>query len=237
MKKKKKIRNKIILIIFVGFVAVAALAIYYFGLFKFQASELNPATYITAQADVTYQDTSGAAYSESSNLLKIRKVTLFPVVMNYQGKSAAQKGETASIAFTERVAPYATVGSVTFAYDYAAGAWALPDWTALPTLDVDKAYDLTVSSPGYLSREIPNQLLADTSGVTVLPLLAGNADNNVGIDYSDYLKWSLEYGKEASPGSALAPYDYNGDGIINYRDFAIAFGSNNYGKTITSQNQ
>lgn len=233
MKKRSKIRNWIIFISSVIIVAVFVFLVFHFGLFKFQASELNPATYITSQATMTYQDSSGGAYTESSNLLNIRKVTLFPVTMNFKGKSSALKGETATVTFTDRVSPYVVIGSVAFGYDYAAGTWPLPDWTTLPALDVDKAYDLTISSPGYLAREIPNQVLADTSGITVLPLLAGNVDNNNIINYDDYAMWNAKYGQEVS-ADTLASYDYNGDGVINYKDYTIAFGSN-YNKTVITQ--
>jgi hypothetical protein len=235
MKKRSKIRNWIIFISSVIIVAVFVFLVFHFGLFKFQASEQSPATYVTSQATMTYQDSSGGAYTESSNLLKIRKVTLFPVTMNFQGKSSALKGEAATVTFTERVAPYSTSDPILFSYDYATGIWSSPDWTTLPSLDVDKAYDLTISSPGYLSREIPNQVLANTSGVTVLPLLAGNLDNNNVINYNDYTTWNDKYGQDAPAGSALAAYDYNGDGVINYKDFAIAFGSSNYNKTVNAQ--
>ena len=235
MKKRKKIRNKIIIVSSILLLVIFVFLVIYLDLFKFQASPVDNAEYITAQADVTYQDTSGAAYSESSNLLKIRKVTLFPVGMQFQGRTSYAKGMTASISFTERVAPFGMLGTKEFAYDYGTNKWSAPDWTSLSSINPDQPYDLTISSPGYLSREIPNQVLANLASVAAAPLLAGNVYLDNTINYSDYTKWNMAYGKDVVREPNYSIYDYNGDNLVNYKDFAIAFGSNNYGKTVTSQ--
>lgn len=205
------------------------------GIFRFQASTANPAEYITAQAVVSYQNTSGASYTESSDILKIRKVTLFPIVMTFQGRNTPAKGMSASVDFYEREYPFSKLGSSKFVYDYDSNTWSVPDWTAVDGINPDQNYDLKISSPGYLSRVVDNQILVDLSSVAPTPLLAGDTTSDGNIKYDDYSLWNGSYGSRIEDSPDKSNYDYNADGVVNYKDFAIAFGSANFGKSVANQ--
>lgn len=247
MKKPQKIKNRIVLIVLAILVAAFVFLILYFDIFNFQASVSDTASDgATTQANITYQDADGAVQNISSNVVKVKKVKLFPVTMTLQGKSDSKVDLSATLLISRYDSGSKTdqsYGPFEFSYNYKTKKWSSPDWTVSkpikangktpPDLDLDLKYNLTLASPGYLPVIVPDQTLTKISNIKV-SLLAGNVNNDNAINRDDYTKWVAEYGKKSSSSSKLTSYDFNNDGVIDYRDFAMVYGSNNYNQKVVN---
>ena len=91
-------------------------------------------------------------------------------------------------------------------------------------------YILVVSTPGYLTREIGNVVVAATpiqisTAITPIELMAGDTNNDTLINLTDLQAILTSYN---SVGAAAA-IDFNGDGLINLSDLQVVL--TNYNKT------
>ena len=105
-------KRKIIIFVLSLIAVIAGSIIVYFNLFKIKADmPTAPATYITSQASVSYQDTAGGLYSKNSNVLKIREITLFKILAVLQGREAKMNGAKGNLTFVDtNVVPNQSIG-------------------------------------------------------------------------------------------------------------------------------
>lgn len=219
------------------FIGLIIIAIGYAIFVRVGADQLvvvsNSASYISSQAKINYQDENGGLYSEQSNLSKLQKVSLFGVSMSLQGKADKMAGSKATVSFFDTdLTGNQKVGSMDISYDAITGTWQKPDWTTLIMLDPEKKYDIQISSQGYLAKRVVDQKLGDVTELVASSLLAGDVNCDGVINWYDFSTWKTQYGKTVFAGSG---YDFNGDGVVNYIDYAIAYGSDNWQKTVGNQ--
>jgi hypothetical protein len=230
-------RKNIKLISVTSFVTLILIAIGYVIFVRIGADQLvvvsNPASYVSSQAKVNYQDDEGGIYSEQSNVLRLQKVSLFGVSVSLQGKTDKMADSKATVSFFDTdLSGNQNVGSLDISYDSNTGTWPKPDWTTLTVLDPEKTYDIQVSSPGYLAKRVVDQRLGDVAELVASSLLAGDVNGDGVINWYDFSDWKVQYGQAVPAGSA---FDFNGDGFVNYFDYAIAYGSDNWQKTVGNQ--
>ena len=211
----------------------------YFMFFRYKADLTTASQYISTQATVAYKNSSGDSLKEISNTAQVRKVDLFSVAPTLKGASvnssiaAKQSAETYTLTLID---PDSAVplGSVNFTVD--ANGKGHPDWTAIASVDPNKVYDVRISAPGYLSRMVTGQNVSQLKELLIDPehigLRPGDVDGNPGISFNDYYEWKKGYGQNVTND----PRDFNGDGTIDYIDYAISFGSC-YGVTEMDQDK
>lgn len=182
---------------------------------------------INTKATITFKDSDGNAYSNSSNTASVAKIDLFNLSNTLQGKTNIPSGTKGKLAVVDPSSG-SELGQVEFQYQENSGK---PDWTEIPGIDLFKNYDLTLTIPNYLTKRVLNVDLVRSVAVDGGMFLAGDINNDGFIDWFDYALWQRSYGIRAAGNIN----DYNGDGIVDYVDFAVAYGSSNWNKNITNQ--
>jgi len=108
------------------------------------------------------------------------------------------------------------------------------DWLNLDSIDAETAYDIRISSKGYLSRTLKDVILKSVSAnFSVSNLIAGDVNQDQKINWQDYIDWKKVYGSKTADGST----DFNGDGIVNFLDYAVSFGTRCYNATEKNQDE
>lgn len=228
------LKKKNLVIIALAFLLVVlAMAGIYFGLKTFwrKKADINPLNNISNTASVSYH-VGDQTISDTSNTLTIQKVDLFNLALLLQGRANQNlAGVQASMVVIDPAANN-TLGNVNFTLGQDGSSQ--PDWTVINAIiNTTKLYDLRISIGGYLSKKVRDVNLEEAVSLDGGTFLAGDVDGNGVINWDDYNAWSRDYGKTRVGNNETK--DFNGDGVINYLDFAIAYGSSNWLKTENSQ--
>ena len=208
---------------------VMIVTVYTVGYFTFlrDRADLNPLNLIETKATVTFNDSDGNSYANTSNTASVAKIDLFNLSNTLQGKTNIPAGTTGKLAVVDPVTG-SELGQVEFLYQENLGK---PDWTEIQGIDLSKSYDLALTIPNYLPKRVLSVDLARSVAVDGGLFLAGDINNDGSINWFDYALWQRSYGMRAVGNIN----DYNGDGLVDYLDFAIAYGSSNWNKNIANQ--
>lgn len=185
------------------------------------------ATYISTTASVTYKDAEGNSYSETSTPTRIRKVE--PLKLKYAAVSRST-APNANLSIIESGTGGVINDSPLVLTPAAASSSTDADWTALP-LDPDKTYDIRISIPGFLSKVTTNVALDSSAVLDTGSLHPGDLNQDKKINWQDYATWKAGYGQTVTNDLR----DFNGDGKIDFFDFAVSFGSKCYNATEANQ--
>ncbi|MEI8143574.1 MAG: dockerin type I domain-containing protein [Candidatus Berkelbacteria bacterium] len=175
-------------------------------------------TNITATSTVTYTDTDNNTVSEQTRAT-ISKVTPLKISAPLRGRDTATPTQPLTVSLIN--APTNTTVDTLSATSVATSQYQA-DWTNSTKIDPTKTFDLRISTPGYLSRKLTGiSLLNIPTILTSATLVAGDVNQDHKINYLDYFAWKEVYGQTV----AANPSDFNGDGVVNYKDYAVSFGT------------
>ncbi|MFA6963320.1 MAG: hypothetical protein WC227_01210 [Patescibacteria group bacterium] len=183
---------------------------------------------LTAVASLTYQNADGDSMIEQSQSV-VTLVSPLTIKAQFRGKSVANDSPEVFFDFIDSSSSQSvekmsatSVGSDEFQ----------ADWTSKSEIDPAKTLDLRVSSPGYLSRKFAGiSLLEASPTVNSASLIAGDINQDRRIDWQDYFTWKSSYGQNTTSNLS----DFNGDGVVNYKDYAVSFGTHCYNATEANQ--
>ncbi|MEI6498690.1 MAG: hypothetical protein WCO23_01880 [bacterium] len=184
---------------------------------------------LTTSLTITYKNIQGASISEHTTST-IKKVSPLKISTSFRGKTIVGNNSKLDVDLIDSSLDQ-TIG--TFPTVMGENNMFEGDWTSIANINPLKTFDLRIHSPGFLSRKMTDiSLLSLSSELQAKPLVAGDVNQDQLIDVQDYLNWKSSYGQQNVVNN---PKDFNGDGVINYKDYAISFGTPCYGATEINQ--
>ncbi|HOX40982.1 MAG TPA: hypothetical protein PK263_02200 [bacterium] len=220
------------------FVFVLALGLYY-AIDKRRADIVTVGSNISNQATAKFKIGTSTSYSTRvSSVITGRTDSniIGTIASRLQGRAAEKRSGLQGVVEVIDPSSGSVLGTVDFKYD---NGDPKVNFDQVSGISRSVLYDIRISIKGYLPKKIRNVRLDGNveldSGGTVL---AGDISrSSVGIiNWDDFSAWKQSYGKGiTSSDDPDFAKDFNGDGIINYFDFAIAYGSDNWQKTENAQ--
>lgn len=183
---------------------------------------------ITTTATLTYQDSSGNLVT-NQNQSNITKVLPLKVKAPLRGRDVTNIQSVLIFDFVDNSSNQ-SAGEISA--DSSGSDVYQVNWTSKPSIDPNKNFDLRISSPGYLSRKLPDISLLDIPAVIESSsLVAGDVNQDHKINWQDYIQWKAVYGQSVTDN----PNDFNGDKIVDYKDYAVSFGTRCYNASEANQ--
>ena len=183
---------------------------------------------ISLTASIAYKDSGGNAITEQGKSV-ITRVKPLVVQTALKGRDTTKSAPTFIFNIIDPTTSQDT-GSISINPNQ--NSQSEVDWTSLASVDPNKVVDLRIASPGFLSRRIADiSLLSASSVIQSSPLIAGDINQDHKINWEDYFAWKANYGQTVSND----PGDFNGDGTIDYKDYALSFGTRCYNATESNQ--
>ena len=193
---------------------------------KFKASELGP-EYITNTAKVSFRDAENQIIEMTSNEVITEKTSLL-TIKSFLKDRKYFKGNIAGK--MEIIDPQSNeyIGKIPIILNDK--GMFVPDWTNLAKMQKNRKYDIIISFPGYLSKRLRDVILSQDNTLDSGIFLSGDINSDGVINVADFELWKNNFGQSGNFVS-----DFNDDGKVDEKDFAISFGSENFGKTEQGQ--
>ena len=229
IKFEKRTKTQLII---VSCLAIILAAIFFFGIKSFLKKSANTISNnpnkLTTVASLTYGNADGNSATEQAQST-VTIVSPLKVKAELRGKNITDTKAELTVDFIDSASSQ-SVEKISTTPNGSNEFQA--DWTSKSNIDPSKTFDLRISSPGYLSRKLAGISLLDTFEITDSgPLVAGDINQDHKISWDDYFVWKASYGQN-TPSN---PSDFNGDGVVNYKDYAVSFGTHCYNATEANQ--
>jgi hypothetical protein len=178
--------------------------------------------YFTNKASVNFQDGSGKMLSFTSNTVTIEETDLVSIKSFLKNRHFYHRPVAGIV---EIIDPQTNqyMGKITISLNNE-GKF-IPDWTTLPNMEKNHRYDIIITFPGYLSKRVRDVILSEDKAIDSGIFLAGDINGDNLIDLTDFNLWKQVQGQK---GELIA--DFNDDGSVDEKDFALSFGSDNFGQ-------